>query len=64
MRRRTAFLAICLAAALAGAPAAMAGPVPDWVRDLIEESPAEGSGDGDHEVGEELCARPGLPLPR
>ena len=58
--KRTTLVAVLLAmAALGGAPAAFGDPLPeaalpDW-RELLEDL----SEDGDHVVGEELCARPG-----
>ena len=54
MKRMTLVPVLMAMAALGGAPAALADALPDW-RELLEEL----SGDGDHEVGEELCARPG-----
>ncbi len=59
MIRTTTGLAVLIAAALAWAPAAVAGPDPelpapiDW-RDFVDHD-----GDGDHVVGEEMCARIG-----
>ena len=57
MIRTTTGLAVLIAAALAWAPTAVAGPdteLPapiDW-RDFVDPD-----GDGDHVVGEEMCAR-------
>lgn len=42
--------AVILAAALGSTPA-MAGPLPDWVKELVAPS----GGDQDHVVGEDLC---------
>jgi hypothetical protein len=42
--------AALLAAAVISTPAA-AGPLPDWVKELVAPS----GGDQDHVVGEELC---------
>ncbi len=63
MTRATTGLAILIAAALAWAPNAFAGPdteLPapiDW-RDFVDHE-----GEGDHVVGEEMCARANrLPL--
>ena len=58
MRWRLSILpAFLVMAVFAGAPPAMADPLPyiDW-RDLVESA-----GDGDHVVGEEMCARPEWP---
>ena len=59
MKRMTLVPVLMAMAALGGAPAALADALPetalpDW-RELLEEL----SRDGDHVVGEELCARPG-----
>jgi hypothetical protein len=57
MTRATTGIAILIAAALAWAPTAVAGPDTespppiDW-RDFVDHD-----GDGDHVVGEEICAR-------
>jgi hypothetical protein len=58
MKRIALVMVLMAAAVLGGAPNALADPLPetalpDW-RELLEEL----SGDGDHVVGEELCARP------
>ena len=47
------FRALIVAVALATLPAlsASAGPVPDWVKELVVPD----DGDQDHVVGEELC---------
>ena len=47
-------LAFAAMGLVTGAPAALADPLPDIVRELIEE----GADEGDHVVGEELCAQP------
>ncbi len=58
MTRATTGLAILIAAALAWSPTAVAGPdteMPapiDW-RDFVDPD-----GDGDHVMGEDMCARP------
>jgi hypothetical protein len=55
MRRFFIVLGFVAMGPLAGAAVATAEPLPDIVRELIEQAPDE----GDHVVGEELCARPG-----
>ncbi len=58
MIRTTAFLAFLFAAFLAVSPAVFAGAQPeapppiDW-RDFVDDM-----SEGDHVVGEEMCARP------
>ena len=54
MQRVSMVVAIFAVAVLAGASAAAADPLPDidW-RDFVE-----GDDDGDHVVGEEMCAGP------
>ena len=59
MRRSSIVLASFVMAALAGASPAAAEPLPY----IDQDDAAEGVGDGDHVVGEELCARPDPPEP-
>ena len=54
MRTFSIVLAFAAMGLLTGTSAALADPLSDIVRDLIEE----GADEGDHVVGEELCARP------
>jgi len=54
MRRLSIALAFGALGLVAGASVALADPLPDFVREYIEE----GADEGDHVVGEELCARP------
>ena len=56
-KRRFVPTLVIAAMVMAWSPAALAGPaepLPDW-RQLIEDLDDQ---DGDHVVGEELCARP------
>ncbi len=59
MRRCSIMVALFVMAALAGASPAAAEPLPY----IGQDDAAEGVGDDDHVVGEEMCARPEPPEP-
>ncbi len=60
MRRLTPLLVCLFAVVLAWSPAAFAEPSPESPRPIDWRDFVDHDSDGDHVVGEEMCARPGV----